>query len=120
MVACERGYLCEVCGADVEALVDSDLYLRFIAGEVPPEALPTLPERHIRCNPAVAQYIVDPAFVPVVCSGPFAKSELPADYVAGQELLYTRAWRRLQEVATLGIAWSEFPLPEVKARWAKH
>ena len=59
MARCDQGYLCDVCGGDVEAIVDSDLYLRYVMGEVDPLALPTMPERHIRCNPAIAQYVVD-------------------------------------------------------------
>src|SRR5580704_9827500 len=76
MVACDLGYLCDVCGIDVEAIIDSDLYLRYILGEVSPLELPTQRERHIRCNPAMAQYIVDPAFAPVRCEGFFAKEML--------------------------------------------
>src|SRR5947209_8632623 len=80
MVGCEQGYLCDVCGADVEAITDSDLYLRYVMGEVSPLALPSQRERHIRCNPATAQYIVDPAFAPMRCEGPFSKEGLDADY----------------------------------------
>ena len=65
MARCDQGYLCDVCGQDVEAITDSDLYLRYVLGEVSPLALPTQRERHIRCNPATAQYIVDPAFPPL-------------------------------------------------------
>jgi hypothetical protein len=40
MVACEQGYLCDVCGRDVEAITESDLYLRYVLGEVSlPEVL---------------------------------------------------------------------------------
>src|SRR5205823_14065188 len=103
MAQCDQGYLCDVCGRDVEAITESDLYLRYVMGEVSPLKLPTLRERHIRCNPATAQYIVDPAFEPVRCEGIFAKENMDADYVGRQEALVTRAWRRLQEVPTLGI-----------------
>src|SRR5687768_14558553 len=119
MVACDQGYLCDVCGTDVEAIVDSDLYLRYVMGEVSPLALPTQRERHIRCNPATAQYIVDPAFAPVKCAGLFAKESLDAEYVREQEERVTRAWRRLQEIPRLGIPITEYPLPEVLARWAR-
>jgi hypothetical protein len=118
VVACEQGYLCDVCGEDVEAITESDLYLRYILGEVPPLALPSMRERHIRCNPATAQYIVDPAFQPPVrCEGMFAKELLDAAYVAEQEARVTRAWRRLQEIPTLGIPITEYPLPEVLQAW---
>src|SRR5213593_4112280 len=103
MARCEQGYLCDVCGEEVEAITDSDLYLRYVMGEVSPLALPTMRERHIRCNPATAQYIVDAAFAPVTCAGVFAKGQMDAAYVAQQEALVTRAWRRLQEIPKLGI-----------------
>ena len=56
MAKCEEGYLCDVCGADVAELYDSDLYLRYVTGLVDPEVLHTSKERHIRCNPALAQF----------------------------------------------------------------
>jgi hypothetical protein len=117
MAACDQGYLCDVCGTDVEAITESDLYLRYVMGEVDPLALPSQRERHIRCNPATAQYIVDPAFLPVLCDGFFAKANLDPAFVEEEEQRLTRAWRRLQEIPTLGIAIPEYPLPEVLARW---
>ena len=117
MARCEQGYLCEVCGQDVAEITDSDLYLRYVLGEVPPEQLHLLRERHIRCNPALAQYIVDPAFVPIVCEGFFAKSVLDAAFVADEEARVTRGWRRLQEIPTLAVSIVEYPLPEVRERW---
>ncbi len=117
MVACEQGYLCDVCGRDVEAITESDLYLRYVLGEVSPLELPTQRERHIRCNPALAQYIVDPAFAPVRCEGLFAKEQLDPAFVREQEERVTRAWRRLQEIPTLGIAIPEYPLLEVIEKW---
>src|SRR2546421_12738174 len=113
MVACEQGYLCDVCGKDVEAITESDLYLRYVMGEVSPLDLPHQRERHIRCNPATAQYIVDPAFPLVVCEGMFAKENLDAEFVRAQEELVTRAWRHLQEIPRLGLTIPEYPLPEV-------
>ena len=76
MAQCETGYLCEVCGGDVEGITDSDLYLRYVLGEIPIFVLHQRPERHIRCNPALAQYIVDPKFEPVSYAGPFSKCEI--------------------------------------------
>ena len=119
MVRCETGYLCDVCGGDVEAITDSDLYLRFVMGDVPPEKLDSTPERHIRCNPATAQFIVAPAFPPVVCDGPFGKDQLDAAFVAAEEGRVTRAWRRLQELPSLGLHLLEYPLPEVRQAWQK-
>jgi hypothetical protein len=117
MARCEQGYLCEVCGKEVEEIVDSDLYLRFVLGEVDPERLHVLPERHIRCNPALAQYIVDPDFPPVHCEGVFAKEGIDPLWVKEEEERVTRGWKRLREVPTLGIPIAEYPLPEVRVRW---
>jgi hypothetical protein len=118
MALCELGYLCDVCGGDVEEITDSDLYLRYVLGEVPPEKLHVHPERHIRCNPLTAQFIVDPTFEPVRCEGAFAKENLDATYVAHEEARITRGWRRLQEIPSLGLATiQEYPLPEVIAAW---
>jgi len=119
MARCEQGYLCDVCGREVEQLTESDLYLRYVLGEVSPEQLTRHPERHIRCHPSLAQFIVAPDFAPVVCDGPFAKTGLDAAFVAEQEARVTRAWRRLQELPTLGLSIEEYPLPEVRAAWGK-
>jgi hypothetical protein len=115
MARCEQGYLCEVCGQDVGEITESDLYLRYVLGEVPPEQLHLLPERHIRCNPSLAQYIVDPAFEPMRCEGFFAKENLDAAFVAAEEARVTRGWRRLQELPALGLPIIEYPLPEFRS-----
>jgi hypothetical protein len=114
---CERGYLCEVCGGEVELLTESALYLRYVLGEVDPERLHLLPERHIRCNPALAQYVVDPAFAPVKCDDVFAKEGLDAEWVAEEEHRVTAGWRRLQLIPTLNIPIIDYPLPDVRRRW---
>ena len=119
MAGCEQGYLCDVCGAEVEQIIDSDLYLRYVLGEVPPLALPKQRERHLRCNPALAQFIVDPAFHAVCCDGIFAKANLDSLFVREREVEVTRGWRRLQEIPRLGIPITEYPLPEVLQRWAQ-
>ena len=106
-----------MCGQDVEAITESDLYLRYVLGEVPPLLLPTQRERHIRCSPALAQYIVATAFAPVCCAGVFGKEHLDTVFVAEEERRVTRGWRRLQEIPTLGVAIPEYPLPEVLAAW---
>jgi hypothetical protein len=116
MAQCDQGYLCEVCGDEVEFVEGSDLYLRFILGEVEARQLLSTPERHLRCNPVVAQFIVDPAFEPVIVEGVFSKTELDPASVREREALVTRAWRRLQEVRSLGVPISEYPLPEVLVR----
>lgn len=116
MAKCEEGYLCDVCGGDVESLADSDLYLRYVTGLLEPEALHTTRERHIRCNPVLAQYIVHDDFAPVVVEGPFDKRTLDADYVCQQETLLTRGYRRLREIEHLELPIIDYPLPEVRAR----
>ncbi len=110
MARCDEGYRCEVCGRDVENIPDSDLYLRYILGEVPLEKLHLQPECHIRCHPELAQFIVDPGFVPVICAGPFAKDALDPLFVAEEEVRVTRGWKRLQAIPTLGLSVAEYPL----------
>lgn len=115
MAKCDEGYRCEVCGDDVEDIRTSDLYLRYVIGLVDPEVLHTTPERHIRCNPALAQFIVDEAFEPLTAAGPFDKRALDPDYVRQREALVTRGWRRLQTVASEEDAIINYPLPEIRA-----
>ncbi len=110
MARCDEGYCCQVCGRDVERIVDSDLYLRYILGEVRLEQLHLHPERHIRCNPELAQYIQDPAFPPIHLSGGFSKAALDADYVCSREREVTQAWQRLQALPSLGLTLAEYPL----------
>src|SRR3954453_19405236 len=98
MARCETGYLCEVCGRDVEEITESDLYLRYVLGEVPVYSLHQLPERHVRGNPALAQYIVDSEFPPVACDGAFDKGQFDAEFVAAEEARVTRGWRRLRAI----------------------
>jgi hypothetical protein len=116
MAKCEEGYLCDVCGQDVAELTDSDLYLRYIVGMLDPEVLHTMSERHISCNPALAQYIVADDFSAIVVDGPFDKRKLDPTFVAAHERLITRGWKRLKEVTGLGIPIIAYPLPEVLER----
>lgn len=119
MAKCEEGYLCDVCGGDVESIADSDLYLRYVIGLVDPETLHTTRERHIRCNPALAQFIVSDDFESVTVDGPFDKRQLDGDYVREQEALVTRGWQRLVELSRqLEPTILDYPLPEVRARIA--
>jgi hypothetical protein len=121
MARCDQGYLCEVCGEEVEEITDSDLYLRYVLGEVHPEQLHLLRERHIRCNPVMAQFIVDPAFQPPVThAGAFAKEHLDPAYVREEEARVTRGWRHLQELPRLGLPIIDYPLPEAQQRWERH
>ncbi|MBM82536.1 MAG: hypothetical protein CMJ78_18385 [Planctomycetaceae bacterium] len=110
MAKCDEGYLCDICQQPVDEIVDSDLYLRYILGEVSWEQLNTAAERHIRCNPVQAQFIVDDDFDPVEVEGDFDKRNFAPEDRKNIEDRVTRAWRRLQEVAKLGIPINEYPL----------
>lgn len=110
MARCDQGYLCDVCSRDVESIVDSDLYLRYVLGEVPLFELDHQPERHIRCNSAMAQYIIDAGFEAIACPGPFGKDHFDSEFVAAEEARVTAGWRRLQQIPRLGISIDQYPL----------
>ena len=114
MARCDQGYLCDVCGEEVKQITKSDLYLRFVTGQIDSQALLSSPERHILCNPIVAQFIVDDRFDAVTVDGPFCKTQLDPNQVAQQEKLMTRGWQRLQQLRktaqTLPV--HRYPLPE--------
>ena len=118
MAKCEEGYLCDVCGQDVAEITDSDLYLRYVIGMIEPEVLHTQRERHIRCNPALAQFILDEEFQPpVLVEGDFDKRKLDPAYVRQQETLVSRGYRRLKELrGGAETAIIRYPLPEARAR----
>jgi hypothetical protein len=115
MAKCEEGYLCDVCGGDVEGLTDSDLYLRYVIGMLDPETLHTTRERHIRCNPVLAQFIVYADFAPVVVEGDFDKRLLDPAHVTERETLVTRGYQRLREISGLELPIIDYPLAEVRA-----
>lgn len=118
MARCDQGYLCDVCGEEVEKIGQSDLYLRFVTGQITSQELLASPERHLLCNPVVAQFIVDDEFESVVVDGPFGKGELDAEQVQQQEQLLTRGWKRLQELESIAqtLPVHLYPLPEVLGR----
>jgi hypothetical protein len=116
MARCERGYLCAVCGSEVEEITESDLYLRYVLGEVHGDFLHRLPERHIRCNPALAQFIVADDFAPVPVEGAFAKAHLDPEFVRTEEQRVTRGYFRLRELATGSRPIWDYPLPELLGR----
>src|SRR5262245_35101114 len=118
MAKCDEGYRCDVCGRDVEAITESELYLRYGLGDVPLELLHLQPERHIRCNPALAQDIVHEALAAVRCDGPCAKAGLDAGFVQAEDRRVTAGFRRLLAIPTLRISVAEYPLsvtPEVES-----
>jgi hypothetical protein len=114
MARCDQGYICDVCGEEVKSIRHSDLYLRFVTGEITSRELLAAPERHIQCNPVAAQFIEHDDFTPIVVDGPFCKDELDAEFVRQRSALLTRGWLRLQEIARLpqNPPISEYPLPE--------
>jgi hypothetical protein len=111
MSNCDEGYNCDRCGKYVENIRESELYLRYVIGAVPHAELPREPERHIRCAPEFAQYIVDPAFEAVPCEdAALSKQGLPEDVRVRQEELFTKAWLRLQELAEDGTPVDQYPM----------
>jgi len=114
MAKCDEGYICDVCGAEVEQITESDLYLRYVVGMLDPEILHTSAERHIDCNPALAQFIVDEQFTPVIVGGDFDKRKMDPGFVRQREDLLTRGWQRLHEIAGEELSILEYPLPEVR------
>ncbi len=120
MAKCEEGYLCEVCGKDVENLRDSGLYLQFILGWIDPETLHTRREIHIACLPGLAQFIDEPNFErPTEVPLEFARDQLDPQFARERADQVTRAFRRLLELDQMSErpAVIEYLLPEVADRW---
>lgn len=119
MAKCDEGYLCDVCGEEVESIVDSDLYLRFVIGLLDPETLHTAAERHLRCNPQLAQFIRTDDFEPIEVEGDFSRAALDEAFVSDRDELVTRGYHRLKEIAKIRareeLSILEYPLPEVQA-----
>ena len=99
MAICETGYLCDVCGEEVEEIGDSCLYLKYVLGEVEADRLTATAERHLRCDPTLAQFIIWEGFEPVLVDGPFSKRFLDPQFVAEEEKRVSRAYGRLVEIA---------------------
>jgi hypothetical protein len=116
MAGCERGYLCVVCGEDVEEITDSVLYLRYILGEVGWNDLDRSPEKHVRCDPVLAQFIVTDSFQPVLVEGMFSKTGLDPEFVRTEEARVTSGFLRLKEVAAAGMPIADYPLVKAVAR----
>ena len=121
MAKCDEGYRCEVCGEDVTSIVDSDLYLRFVIGELDPEVLHTSSERHIRCNLVLAQFIEHEAFAGVVAEGDFSRRGLDPGFVKQRSELVSRGYVRLLEIAaTQGDRdVTAYPLPEAIEKYRR-
>lgn len=119
MAKCDEGYRCDVCGKDVEDLVESSLYLAYVIGDIDPELLHTSQERHLTCNPVLAQFITDESFSSVFADGDFDKRKLDPKYVEARESVVTRGFQRLKQLrGKEGLSILEYPLPEVRDRLA--
>lgn len=110
MARCETGYLCDVCGGDVERIADSTLYLRFVLGEVEARLLDRHPDRHLACDPILAQFIMAEGFQAPVIDGPFAKANLDPAFAGDEESRVTRGYERLLELERRGAVLSEVGL----------
>lgn len=116
MARCERGYLCSVCGGEVEEITESKLYLQYVLGEVEADVLQKRPETHIRCDPVLAQFIVTGGFEAPIVSGCFSKAQLDPEFVRAEESRVTRGYVRLLELVGSSLPIGEYPLPEVRER----
>ena len=118
MARCDQGYLCDVCDEEVEHIWQSDLYLRFVTGQISSQDLLSSPERHLLCNPVVAQFIVNDEFPEIHVEGAFSKTELDPEQVRQQEDLMSRGWLRLMELQKIAktLPVHMYPLPEVIAK----
>jgi hypothetical protein len=121
MARCDQGYLCRVCGEEVDEITESALYLRYVIGEIDPEVLHLAPESHLKCTPTLAQFIADPRFEAVAPAlGTFAIESLDPEFVAHRRELVTRGYCRLWEIQKSRArlrAVKDYPLPEVMERW---
>ena len=120
MAKCDEGYLCEVCNEEVEGLTNSALYLQYVIGWIDPETLHTRSECHLRCLPALAQFIDDERFTPPVrIEGEFDLRQLDPSFVGERTQLVTRGYQRLWELQSKrrGLTVVDYPLPEALERW---
>ncbi len=121
MAKCDQGYLCRVCGEEVEHITDSQLYLSFVIGEIDPETLHASPECHLKCAPVFSQFINDKRFetLPEI-DGAFAKGQLDPDYVELRMKLISRGYDRLwaiRDQRRKPLTVIEYPLPEFSQKW---
>jgi hypothetical protein len=121
MARCDQGYLCRVCGEEVEQITESTLYLRYVIGEIDPEVLHLVPESHLQCTPTLSQFIDDTRFEAIArVEDAFAIDSLDPDFAAQRKELVTRGYRRLWEIREGRArirAVNQYPLPEVIERW---
>lgn len=122
MARCEEGYRCLVCGREVEELTASELYLRYVIGELDPELLHVTPEKHLQCSPLIAQFIDHPQFPKIVGEGEWGIDQLDQAFVRERTELVTRGYARLVELQRLGgdRDVTEYPLPEAIAVYRRN
>ena len=120
MAKCDEGYLCQICGEEVELISHSALYLQYVIGWIDPERLHTERDCHLTCNPALAQFIVHERFPPVEIDGPLDKRQLDPGFVTERTRLITQGYQRLCELETSrrGKTVVDYPLPHAIARWS--
>lgn len=120
MAKCDQGYLCEVCGEEVDGLTESALYLQYVIGWIDPETLHTRRECHLHCNPALAQFIEDERFTETVTvEGEFERKNLDVEFVRERSALINRGYQRLWDLKTKrrGLTVAEYPLEEAIQKW---
>lgn len=122
MARCDQGYLCRVCGEEVEAITDSELYLKFVIGEIDPEVLHLESECHLLCNPTLSQFIDDERFQSQPLSNPlFSREALDPSFVEKRRELLNRGYRRLWEIRGHRAQFpkvQDYPLPDVISKWS--
>ena len=122
MARCDQGYLCRVCGEEVEHITDSQLYLLYVIGEIDPETLHATPECHLQCCPSFSQFIQDARFE--LIQEPdlaFSLEALDPNYVAARKTLVSRGYCRLWEIRherRKPLTVVEYPLPRVCGKMA--
>jgi hypothetical protein len=90
-------------------MLESELYLRYVLGEVQWEELDRFPERHLECNPVLSQFIVAEGYVTPEVSGAFSKRGLDQDFVGMEESRVTRGYERLREISGSGRPIWDYP-----------
>ncbi|MFN3191858.1 MAG: hypothetical protein ACE361_15205 [Aureliella sp.] len=112
MAKCDEGYLCEACGAPVERLSESALYLQYILGWIDAGLLQTSRECHLKCMPALAQFVRHPEFEEVFAEGDFDRRQMDPKFVAERTELVTGAYQRLVDLQRKrkGLTLDDYPL----------
>lgn len=121
MARCDEGYLCRVCGEEVEHITDSSLYLRYVIGEIDPELLHLEPDIHLSCIPSLSQFIADERIGIIECGkNDFKKELLDPSFVKERTEIVTRGYRRLwkiREERRKPLTVVEYPLEEFSKKW---